>query len=108
MNIVDKLVYALNKIPNQRGVGPNGESTYELLSEYDRMARQPVSIDLDPDEDKKFDSAGSISFTILHKEEEPTAQELVDAIFRRYLIVRAHPSELKEGVDLWDTMEIER
>ena len=37
--IVDKLVYALNKIPNQRGVGPDGESTYELLGQYDRQER---------------------------------------------------------------------
>lgn len=40
--IVDKLVYALNRIPNQRGVGPNGESTYELLSEYDREMRKKI------------------------------------------------------------------
>jgi hypothetical protein len=108
MNIVDKLVYALNKIPNQKGVGPNGESTYDLLSEYDSMLRNPVDIELDPQDDKLFDSAGSISFTVLHEDQEPTHRELLDAIFRRYLIVKQSPEELDEAVDLWDTFPIVR
>lgn len=106
MNIVEKLVYALNNVPNQRGVGPNGESTYELLSEYDKIMRNPVMIDLNPNEDKLYDSAGSISFTILHEDEEPTHNELLAALFRRYLIVKQSPAELDEAVEIWDTMPL--
>ena len=36
MTLLAKIEYALNKIPNKKNVGPNGESSYELVEELSR------------------------------------------------------------------------
>lgn len=36
MNLLKKVVYILNQLPNKKGLGPNGESIYDLAREiYD-------------------------------------------------------------------------
>lgn len=31
MTTIEKVIHALNKMPNTNNVGPNGESTYDLV-----------------------------------------------------------------------------
>jgi hypothetical protein len=37
MTTIEKLKFALNKIPNIKNVGPNGESTYDLVKELEKQ-----------------------------------------------------------------------
>ena len=45
MTIIEKLIYALNNIENQYNVGPEGESSYELLSELGQKTLENQCID---------------------------------------------------------------
>ena len=105
MNIVDKLVYALNRIPNRRNAGPKGESTYALLSEYDLIALNAK--DPQPLRGRRFDSAVSVAFSVQYDGDEPTEEELLEAMFRRYLTLKQNRDELREACEIYDTMEID-
>ena len=55
---------------------------------------------------KKYDSAASISFVVLHDDfENPTFEELMSGLERRLQQFKENPSELFDCVDVYDTID---
>ncbi len=56
MDILKRTVYALNRIPNYKDIGPNGEASYDIVAALDKHIKRkdnPVP-SLDLDHYKKF------------------------------------------------------
>jgi hypothetical protein len=55
----------------------------------------------------RYNSAADVAFQVLHVEEEPTAEELLEGLRIRLKNLEKNPAEIKEACDVFDTMDNE-